>query len=260
MAAFSIGSWSFHALFETGKMSLFGYLESIKYRYRLNQADIWNGMLLSTEEDYILSIKQTLDEEGLTVANLSVDGADVWNDDPAVREQNHRKALLYLDIARKWGVQTLRIDLGVNTMKLSDEQFEFCVKRYSEYVQFAHDHGFRVGPQTHQPATLVPQNLKRICNEISMPGFGIILNVSRWLVDKEIGDEMVSPFTAHVQLDRAFVDFSGSELIQKVQLLRNGGYQGCWSLEYRGGANEYLEVERDLLTLRHAIRLGIGEY
>jgi hypothetical protein len=258
MTAFSIGSWSFHALFNSGKMSLFGYLESIKYRYRLNQADIWNGMLLSTEDDYIRSIMDTLDEGELTVASFSVDGADVWHDDPAIREQNYQKALQYLDIARRWGVQTLRIDMGVNSVELTDEQYEFCVKRYSEYAQFAYDHGFRVGPQTHQPAAQSPQNLKRICNEISSPGFGIILNVNRWLVDKEIGDEMVAPFTIHAQFDRAFVDFSGPELLRKVQLLRQGGYQGCWSLEFRGGANEYLEVERDLLTIRHAVRLAIG--
>ena len=256
MSNFSIGSWSFHALFNSGKMSLFGYLESMKYRYRLRHADIWNGMLLSTEDDYIQSVKDTLVEEGLTIANLAVDGADVWHDDPTVRERNHQKALLYLDIARRWGVQTLRIDMGVNSVEMTDEQYEFCVNRYREYAQFANDHSFRVGPQTHQPAAQSPRNLKRISNEISAPGFGIILNVNRWLIDKEIGDEIVAPFTIHAQFDRAFVDFTGSELLQKVQLFRQAGYRGCWSMEFRGGADEYLEVERDLLTIRQAVRLA----
>jgi hypothetical protein len=256
MSNFSIGSWSFHELFNSGKMSLFGYLESMKYRYRLRYADIWNGMLLSTEDDYIQSVKDTLVEEGLTIANLAVDGADVWHDDPTVRERNHQKALLYLDIARRWGVQTLRIDMGVNSVEMTDEQYEFCVNRYREYAQFANDHDFRVGPQTHQPAAQSPRNLKRISNEISAAGFGIILNVNRWLIDKEIGDEIVAPFTIHAQFDRAFVDFTGSELLQKVQLFRQAGYRGCWSMEFRGGADEYLEVERDLLTIRQAVRLA----
>ncbi|NIK80284.1 hypothetical protein FHS15_005468 [Paenibacillus castaneae] len=254
MSDFSIGSWSFHALFNSGKMSLFGYLESLKYRYHLRHADIWNGMLLSTEDDYIQSIKDTLVEEGMTVANLAVDGADVWNDDPAVRERNHQKALLYLDIARRWGVQTLRIDMGINSVEMSDEQYEFCVSRYREYVQFANDHGFLVGPQTHQQAAQSPRNLERLNNDISTPGFGIILNVNRWLKDKEIGDEIVAPFTIHAQFDRAFVDFTGSELRHKVQLLHQAGYQGCWSMEFRGGADEYLEVERDLIDIRQAVR------
>jgi hypothetical protein len=254
MTAFSVGSWSFHSLFESGKMSLFGYLESMKYHYRTNSADIWNGMFLSIEEDYIKSIKDTLEEEEITVANLAVDGADVWHDDPLIREQNYQKALRYLDIARKWGVKVLRIDMGINAVEFNEEQFEFCVERFREYAQFAKDYGFQVGPQTHQPASQSPRNLKRICNEIASPAFGIILNVNRWLVDKEIGDEMVAPHTIHAQFDRAFVDFSGSELLQKVQLLNQAGYKGCWSLEFRGGINEYLEVEHDLLDIRRAVR------
>lgn len=256
MPDFSVGSWSFHALYHSGKMNLFGYLESIKYRYRLRYADIWNGMLLSTEDDYIQRVKGTLDEEGLTVANLAVDAADVWHDDPAVRERNHQKALLYLDIARRWGVRTLRIDMGGKTVEMTDEQVEFCINRYREYAQFAHDYGFRVGPQTHQAAAQSPRNLVRLANEISSPGFGIILNVNRWHTDKESGDEMVAPFTVHAQFDRAFVDFTGIELLNKVKLLRQAGYQGCWSMEFRGGADEYLEVERDLLTIRQAVRLA----
>lgn len=256
MPDFSIGSWSFHGLYNSGQMSLFGYLESIKYRYRLRYADIWSGMLLSAEEDYIQRVKDTLDEEGLSVANLAVDGADVWHDDPDVRDRNHQKALLYLDIARRWGVQTLRIDMGGKDVEITDEQAEFCVNRYTEYARFAHDNGFRVGPQTHQAAAQSPRNLVRIANEISVPGFGIILNVNRWLTDKETGDEMVSPFTIHAQFDRAFVDFTGTELLHKVQLLCQAGYRGCWSMEFRGGADEYLEVERDLLTIRQAVRLA----
>jgi sugar phosphate isomerase/epimerase len=259
MTAYSIGAWSFHALFNTGKMDLFGYLESIKYRYRLNHADIWGGMLLSTEDSYIKSIQETLDEKELSVACLNVDGAQVWHDDPAIREKNYQEALLYLDIARRWGVQAIRIDMGINSLEMTNEQLDFCVKRYKEYAQFAQDHGFRVGPQTHQPASQAPQNLKRINDELSSPGFGIVLNVSRWMVDKEKGDEIVAPFTMHAQFDRAFVDFSGPELLQKVQVLRKGGYQGSWSLEFRGGVNEYLEVEHDLLTLRRAVRMATSE-
>lgn len=254
MTAFSIGSWSFHALINAGKMDLFGYLESIKYRYRLSQADIWNGIMLSTEEGYIQSIKETLIEEEMSIACLNIDRAQVWHDNPSTREQNYQEALMYLDIARRLDVKALRIDMGINSVVMTEEQLEYCIKRYSEYAQFAHDHGFRVGPQTHQPASQAPQNLKRINDEISAPGFGIVLNVSRWMVDKDIGDEIVAPFTMHAQFDRAFVDFSGPELLQKVQLLQKGGYQGCWSLEFRGGANEYLEVEHDLLTLRRAVR------
>ncbi len=253
MNHYSVGSWSFHGLFHAGKMNLFGYLETMKYRYRLQHADIWNGMLLSTEEPYIQSIAETLTEEGMNVACLSVDGADVWHEDPAVRERNHVRALTYLAIARSWGVDALRIDMGVHTLSMSDEQLDFLANRYRQYAAYAKDYGFRVGPQTHQLGSQSPGNLRRLKDAVASEAFGIVLNVNRWEADREHGDELVAPFTMHAQFDRAFVDFTGQELRQKVQLLRGSGYKGCWSLEFRGGSNEYLEVEHDLLTIRRAV-------
>ncbi|TLS52803.1 hypothetical protein FE782_09280 [Paenibacillus antri] len=82
----------------------------------------------------------------------------------------------------------------------------------------------------------------------------MVTSIFGWLTDKEIGDALVAPYTAHAQFDRAFVDFTGPELIQKVRLLHQQGYKGCWSLEHRSGTNEYLEVERDLLDLRLAVK------
>lgn len=149
-------------------MNLFGYLESMKYRYR-------------------------------------VDCADVWHDDPDVRELQRQKALQYLSIAKDLQAKTLRIDMGVMQSDMSQEQFEWVVKRFQEYAQFAHDHGFRIGPQTHQPGTQNPQLVSRIAKAVASPGFGIVLNVNRWAEKGNGGDEMVAPYTMHAQFDRAWL-------------------------------------------------------
>ena len=45
MLDISIASYSFHGLYEIGAMSVFQYLETVKFRYHCDKADIWNGML-----------------------------------------------------------------------------------------------------------------------------------------------------------------------------------------------------------------------
>ena len=92
----SIASYAFHGLLRRGQMDLFGYLESCRYRYHLDLADIWNGMLASTEDEYLYLVRDALDERGLVLANLCVDGAHIWEDDPAQREANYRSALAHL--------------------------------------------------------------------------------------------------------------------------------------------------------------------
>jgi len=126
----SIASYSFHGLLREGKIDLFGYLESCKYRYHLQTADIWNGMLLSVEDDYLAKVKEALIERELTLVNLCVDGAHIWEDDPDERERNYRNALAHLHAAEVLGARTVRIDAGVRADTFTDEQFDWIVKRY----------------------------------------------------------------------------------------------------------------------------------
>lgn len=250
---FSIGSWSFHALYEAGEMTLFGYLESLAHRYHLRHADIWNGMFLSTNASYVRQVALALRREHLRVACLAVDGASIWAPDPEQRARQHRLALRYLEIAAELPVDTVRLDMGVMTPELTEAQFDEVVRRYREYADIAREHGFRVGPQTHQPASLVARNLCRVERALNHPAFGIVLNVSRWPEDKDRQDAAVAPSTMHVQFDRAFVDLLGPALVKKVTLLKANGYKGVWSLEYRGGSSEYLEVALDLAAIRRAV-------
>lgn len=45
----SIASYSFHGLLRDGMIDVFGYLESSKYCYHVDAADIWNGFLPTTD-------------------------------------------------------------------------------------------------------------------------------------------------------------------------------------------------------------------
>lgn len=248
----AIGSWSFHSLFDAGQMSVFGYLETIKYRYHLQEADIWTGMMQSTEEPYIRALKESLDEGEIAVACLATDRTHVWDADPDMQERNHRNALRYLEIAATLEAHTLRIDMGPRTQTLTEDQFDFLVKRYREYAHIAQESGFQIGPQTHQPPAQVPQNVKRLCEAVSSSGFGIVLDIGRWLADAQLGDALCAPYAMHVHFDSSRTDFSQG-LANKVRMLREADYKGCWALEYRRGGSEYLGVACDLAQLQHAV-------
>ena len=120
----AIASYAFHGLFRENRIDLFGYLESCKYRYGLQTADIWNGMLVSLENSYLLKVKEALAERELTLVNLCIDGPHIWEADPAVRENHYQLALDYLQVAELLGAKTVRIDAGVREDTFTDEQFE----------------------------------------------------------------------------------------------------------------------------------------
>ena len=135
----SIASYAFHGLLDRGMIDLFGYLETCRYRYHLHTADIWNGMLTSTEDDYLAKVKEALAERELSLENLCVDDAHIWEDDPAAREHNYQNALAHLHAGEFLGAKTIRIDAGGTGETFTNEQFDLIVTRYQEFAQRAYD-------------------------------------------------------------------------------------------------------------------------
>ncbi len=239
----SVASYAFHGLLRAGQMDLFGYLESCKYRYHLQSADIWNGMFLSTDDEYLLKIKDALQERELTLANLCVDGAHIWEDDPEVREKHYQNALAYLHAAEVLGAQTIRIDAGGRGETWSDEQFDLIVKRYREYAQRAHDHGYKVGPENHWGAEVKPENMVRLCQAVDHPAFGVLLHFKGSLAE----DQAMAPWAMHTHVSW---DITEGRLSESMTMLSEAGYTGYWGVEHHSGKNEYTEVAVQVARVR----------
>ncbi|MHB9131946.1 MAG: sugar phosphate isomerase/epimerase family protein [Armatimonadota bacterium] len=249
----SIASYAFHGLRGQGKMDIFGYLESMKYRYRLDAADIWNGTLGSTDGDHLRKVREALDEREMTLANLCVDGAHLWDPDPDTREQLHQNALAHLRAGVVLGAKTVRIDMGGQGNEMSNEQFDLTVSRYREYCNFAADHGFKVGPETHWGPSLTPAVQEKVYRAVDHPAYGILLHIGHWEGGpeaEEAGDRMAASWAMHTHVDARI---TAGCLAEKMALLRDAGYQGYWGIEHHSGANEYAEVAWQLAEVQRVL-------
>ena len=247
----SIGSWSFHQLFASGQMNLFGYLQALKYRYHLRAADIWSGMIECRDDDYVSMVARVLREEQIAVCHIAVDEARAWDDDPEVRRAHHQVALEYLErVGPKWNAKTIRIDMGPRSSDMTAEQFDGIVERYQEYAKIADAHGMRIGPQNHYGPTTVAKTFLEVFEAVDHPAFGLVLDVGRWPQAVADSDTLVASSVIHTHFDR---QSQGSLLEQKVETIVNAGYRGAWSLEHRSGHDEYAEVASDLAALQRAL-------
>lgn len=251
MAQVTFGSWSFHQLFADGEINLFGYLQSLKYRYHLNTADIWSGMVPTREAAFVDRVAARLRREGLRVANIAVDEARVWDDDPDARAHQRAVALDYLTrIGPAWGAQTIRIDMGPRTPHLTPEMFDTVVRAYQEYARLAGDRGIRIGPQNHYGATTVVSEFQSVYDAVNHPAFGLVLDVGRW--PDPVGDEdaAVASTVIHTHFDALS---TGEILRDKVRILLAAGYRGAWSYEHRSGRREYEAVAAAVTRLSEAL-------
>jgi hypothetical protein len=247
----SIASYAFHGLVAEGKMDVFGYLESCKYRYGLASADIWNGMLPSTDVDYLKKVKDALEERELVLANLCVDRAHIWENDPEAREKNYQNAWAHLRAAEMLGAKTIRIDAGSRDPEFSNEQFDLVVKRYKEYAQFAYDHGFKIGPENHWGPERKPATLQRIFEAVDSLAFGLLLHVRGW--DDDDPDACDARFASRVMHTHFAWAIVESQLEAKMQLLKQADYQGYWGVEYHAGKNEYSQVGVQVAKVRDVL-------
>ncbi|RXZ76581.1 sugar phosphate isomerase/epimerase [Paenibacillaceae bacterium] len=254
----SIGGYSFNNTYVAGKMDVFGYLETVKYRYRQDKVDLYNGFFADkskpvwelADEAYLRKIREALDEKEMTVVNFAIDTASLWDRDKEKSELQYQNALRHLRAAEILGAQTVRIDTGGSYSnepngdfyEMSEEQFEHIVRRYQEYSRLAADFGSKVGPENHMGPSLNPHFLKRIAEAVDHPAFGILLHVDRWKVDPELGDRIIAPWACHVH-------FGGKTLAEEdnalsiAQMLHDSGYDQYWAIEHNAPGNQYIEVE-----------------
>ncbi|MGI6368559.1 MAG: sugar phosphate isomerase/epimerase family protein [Anaerolineae bacterium] len=243
MEQISVASYAFHGLLRQEVMDVFGYLESVKFRYGV-QADIWNGMLPTTDRDYVLKVKRALDERGLVLANLCVDGAHIWEDDPDRREANYRTALAHLEAGELLGARTIRIDAGGahDAKSFTPEQMDLIVQRYRAFAHRAEQGGYRVGPENHWGPEVVPENMVAICEAVDHPAFGVLLHLRG-----NAGDREIAPWAMHTHLAWEITE---GPLEASMNMLRDAGYQGYWGVEHHTGENEYSEVAVQVARVR----------
>lgn len=240
-----IASYSFHGLLSAGMIDIFGYLESCKYRYQLAAADIWNGFFPTTEDDFLKKVGLGMEERELELANLCVDGAHIWEDDESVREKNYQNALAHLHAGEVLKAKTVRIDAGGRGKTWTNEQFDLIVSRFKEFAQRAYNNGYLVGPENHWGTEENAENMKKLCEAVDHPAFGVLLHFRG-----NEGDAVMAPWAMHTHISW---DIAQKQLAESLGELSTSGYQGYWSVEHHSAENEYSKVAIQFSLVKDAV-------
>ena len=256
-------SYSFNVLVREGMMDIFHYFETCRYRYGLNAADLWVGMITDPNNDaYVDKVHRALRERQLVVPDIACDGAHLIEsknrDTPESRARLRTIQDRYMQICKKWGVGFLRLDAGPmpgegtptdTTQPWKEEEFDYLVKRYRELAQFAYDNGFTVGAENHMGQEKYWPNMEKLIKAIDHPGFGICVHFGQWtpkspetaLQDNIAFDKAAAKWIRHTHIPWE-VCMDPAMLMERMNILRDAGYPGYYSIEHHSGQNEYALV------------------
>lgn len=252
----SVASFSFHGAVAEGTIDVFGYLEACRYRYNLNTADIWNGLLGSDVEvqldtERLNKVRKAMDERDLVCVNYHADGCHPWENDAESRIRHKDLAYRHLKAAEILGAKTVRIDSGGREREWSDEEFDFIANAYRDFAAYAGNAGFTIGPETHWGATNYPDNMLKLHAAVGSQHYGILLHMGKdtWATPNEY-DRALAPIAVHTHIDqRTCYD----RLDDALAILLDTGYRGALGIEHHTGKNEFAEVETQVGLLRRAI-------
>lgn len=258
MYQISIAGYSFHGALAQGTIDLYGYLESCRYRYHLDTADLWNGLLGNDPDRYLAPgnlamVKAALDERGLTLVNYHADGCHIWEDDPALRARHRELAERHLAAAEFLGARTVRIDAGGRSRHWTESQLELIAATYRDWARRAHDRGYTVGPETHWGPENHVDCMLALARAVDAPGFGILLHMGKDVDGApDDYDRALAPLAVHTHIDQKT---TYTRLEAALRILRDAGYRGCLGVEHHSARNEYAEVEAQLALVRRGVAL-----
>ena len=251
----SIAGYSFHGALADGTMDVFGYFESCRYRYHLDTADLWCGVLGCDPEVYLqpaflTRVRDAMRARGLALVNYHADGCHIWEDDPAVRARQAALAGRHLQAAEFLGAETVRIDAGGRDRNWTPEQFDLISKTFRKWAQRAHDRGYAIGPETHWGAENYPDNILALARAVDSPAFGILLHMGKDVAGTpDDYDRQLAPLAIHTHVDART---TYERIDSALRILREAGYRGSLGVEHHSGKNELTEVEAQLALVRRA--------
>ena len=184
-------------------------------------------------------MKEALDERELYIPNIAADGCHVITFDPERTKQNYLNALEHLRLAGILGVGFVRFDTGPafrmpeGRTDWTDEEFDFIVKRYREYAQYAYDHGFKTGAENHMGPSGSWKNLKKLYEAVDHPGFAVCIHIGSYKdasteEEKDKNDSEAARIAVHTHIPMNIIE---GPLEKKMNMFRNAGYEGFYNLE-----------------------------
>lgn len=271
-----ICSWSFHRLLEAGKQDMFSYITDSK-RLGATQLEPWNGHLegilkgdeavrtkadpshiqLNSEElEYIHRVKKAIQDSGLPLGCLAIDGAHIYESTESARLGNQAVAFRWIEVARLLGAKQVRIDAG-GPPEMPEDIFRIILEGYQDVIARAESAGLDVLVENHWGPTNNPDNVIRLMD--ALPKLGLLFDTNNWIKERqEEGWEKCARYAQSTHFKTFSFDASGNDpsvnLEKAVQILIKVGYQGCWGVESVPlDGDEYAGVEKTFIFLRKTV-------
>lgn len=200
---------------------------------------------------YLNELRQTIEDQGLTVRNIAVDTGTLAAADPKERATNLAAIKQWFWVARAVGSAAVRVNTGAADPG-DREAVARCIEGYRDLASEAAHTGVYLLIENHGGVSADPRNIQTFLDDVNSPWFLACPDTSNFTTDTwELGMEIMSPraFSCHIKAHQ--YDLSGNQtwagrdgesrsynLRRSLQILKNANYQGPLMVEYGASSDE----------------------
>jgi sugar phosphate isomerase/epimerase len=237
-----ISTWSFHTLFESGDLQLLAFPDMIRDRYEIHNIEVVSKHPASTRHSYFREFQECLDHAGMRVVNIPIDYPELWekpglsSTEPKEREHAIELYAAWIDSAAWLGVHSVRCDPGIINL----DDLAPTIDSYRALVSYAQPKDVDVLVENHGSSSRHPEALAEI---LSASGAGALPDFGNFPDDRtrEHGLRLLFPLAksiCHVKVDPSRFD-----LAHCVEIARESGFTGVYSIEATKGGDPYAAVQ-----------------
>ncbi len=266
LARIAVSTWSLHNYFEStrekefnlsGRMlELLEFPELIADRYKVHHLEACAPHFASTEPSYLKEVKARLEGAQSQVVNMPVDIAEFWtkgglsDTDGAVRQKAVAGGKKWIDVAAVIGSEAVRCDPG----RMNPNNLAPTVESYKELAAYGKSKGLQVIIENHGGVgSEHPEELVKLFETVGADNFGALPDFANFPdnATAERGLKLLFPH-ARVVCHAKGLEFDAQGRETKfdfpkcVEISKQAGFKGVYSIEYEGPGDPYAGVQKVL--------------
>ncbi|MGN6032584.1 MAG: sugar phosphate isomerase/epimerase family protein [Thermomicrobiales bacterium] len=241
---FGIAGWLYNEpILRTQTMTLLE-LPAVARGAGVSLLELCSVFFASQSAPYLNDLRIALDDAGMRVPSIAVDGPLISLPDPAARRTHIETVKQWFHVARAIGAEAIRVNSG-GELDASEADLARIVDAYRELADEAGQTGVTLLIENHGGASANPVNLRRFLEEVGSPWFrscpdtgnfpdgtwreGVAAMLpyaaSTHIKVYAYRDDGVQPYAGHDGIDRT------SNLREILGMLRDAEYQGPFCIE-----------------------------
>lgn len=262
----AVSTWSLHNYFAStrerefnlpGKMlELLEFPEMIADRYKVHHLEFCAPHFASTEPSYLKELAARLAQAHAQVVNMPVDIPELWHrgglsdPDPKVRAKGVEGSKKWIDVAVAIGSRAVRCDPG----RMNPQDLAPTIESYKELAAYGKSKGIYVTIENHGGVgSEHPEELVNLFKGVSSDFLGALPDFANFPDEptRQRGLKLLFPYAQVVchakgvefdaQGDETTFDFPAS-----VEIAKQSGFKGVYSIEFEGPGDPYVGVQKVL--------------